>query len=266
MSFNYYDYSRFDLTIEDGKLICKDERLNSKDPIQAKYNSSEIAKLYLIKDNDFYQYIGTTFQPITKRLNQGMNANGSYGYHGYKWKTKSKIELFVWTFEGIDKIQIENIEAELVYFIREKYGKWIQSQNEIHFNNDFPFGRVLAKDIFEYLEFYHTEYNSKIDQKYSDITFKEPGQYGLRGDPYLWKEFKAIFEQNIIQNKEEFKKFLHENFEKIVGKPVSKSETYSVPRYRFGGMSSGAISCDFWLEKGFPLLIEQFEKANKNFR
>lgn len=261
MSFDYYDYTRFNLTIENGKLICKDERLNSKDPILAKYNSSELAKLYLIKDSDFYQYVGTTFQPIKKRLNQGMNANGSYGYHGYKWKTKSEIELFVWTFEGIDKTQIENIEAELVYFIREKYGKWVQSQNEIHFNNEFPFGRVLAREIFEYLEFYHTKYDSKINQQYSDFTFKEPGQYGLRGDPFLWKELKAIFEQNKIQNKEEFKMFLHENFEKIVGKPVLKSETYSVSRYRFGGMSNGVISCDFWIENGFSLLIEQFEKS-----
>ena len=57
MSFDYYDYDKFDLEIENEKLNCKDNRLNLNDNIVAKYNNPEIAKLYLIKDNEFYQYI-----------------------------------------------------------------------------------------------------------------------------------------------------------------------------------------------------------------
>ena len=98
-----------------------------------------------------------------------------------------------------------------------------------------------------------------------NLIFKEPKQFGLRGDPYLWEELKTIFEQCRIENKTEFEEFLYDNFERIVGSPIVKSKIYSVPRYRFGGMSAGAVYCDFWLEKGFPILIRQFADVKKNF-
>lgn len=264
MSFDYYAYDRFELLIENDKLICKEGRLNLTDKVRDKYNNPDFAKLYLLRNKEFYQYIGTTFQPIKKRLAQGMMATGINGYHGYKWKNKTEIELFVWCFEGLNKIQIENIEAELIYFIREKYGRWVISQNEIHFNNDFAFGRILAKEIFEYIEHSYPDYNETIISNKEEIVFAEPGQYGLRGDIYLWKELKALFQQSTIKNEREFIDFLYNSFENIVGDTPKKSEAYSVPRYRFGGMSSGGIDCDFWLEKGFPLLIKRYKETNKN--
>jgi hypothetical protein len=261
--WEYYDYDRFELSIENGKISCEDERFDLKHIVQAKYNEPDLAKLYLLRDSEFYQYVGTTFQSIKKRLNQGLKANGKNGYHGYKWKTKTQIELFVWTFEGLERYQIENVEAELIYLIRREYGKWVFAQNEIHFNNDFVFGKVLAQDIFNYLESSYSKYKVNTDNKNSDAVFSEPGQYGLRGDPYLWKELKATYENSEIKSEQEFKNLLYSTFEKITGNKPMIDKVYGVKRYRFGGMSSGSIHCGFWIEKGFPLLLEQYKKTKK---
>jgi hypothetical protein len=258
--WGYYDYDKFKLIIDNKIIVSQDNYINSIGDHQTKFNLPNLAKLYLVKNSEFYQYIGTTFQPIKKRLNQGLKANGKNGYHGYKWKNKTEVELFVWTFEGLDKFQIENVEAELVYLIRKKYGKWVFSQNEIHFNNDFVFGKVLAQDIFDYLEFTYPQYKTNTNKK-SEIVFQEPGQYGLRGDPYLWKELKVIYENSDIKTIDEFIELIYSSFEKITGNKPELNKIYGVSRYRFGGMSSGSVHCSFWIEKGFPLLIKQYKSV-----
>lgn len=258
-----YNHNWFELKIKNGKIESKKDisDINNK---EEKFNKNNLAKLYLLRDSEFYQYVGTTFQPIKKRLKQGINANGKNGYHGYKWKTKSEIELIVWTFEGFNKIEIESIEAELVFLIRKKYGKWISSQNEIHFNNEFAFGKVIAKEIFEYLESTFSEYKINPNYEKSALIFEEPLQFGARGDYYLWLEMKAVFEDSEIFKTDEFNEFLFFTFKNIIGEEPELGKNIYLPRYNFGGISSGEISCKFWLEIGFPLLKEQFEK-NKNY-
>ena len=54
-------------------------------------------KIYIfIYKNDII-YVGTTNQPMSVRLNYGLNASGIHGYHGYKFKNKigQPLKLFV---------------------------------------------------------------------------------------------------------------------------------------------------------------------------
>ncbi|MGK0390067.1 MAG: hypothetical protein ACI94Y_002818 [Maribacter sp.] len=259
------NYDIVELHLKDGKINSIKNLYHLKYPndFSPNFKEPDIAKLYLVRDSNFYQYVGTTFQSITKRLKQGLSANGKKGYHGYKWKNKSKVEVFVWTFEGINKSEIENIEAELIFKIRQKYGIWTISQNEIHFNNNFIFGRIIANDIFNFLESTHSKYSSILIDKRSDSIFKNPIQYGLRGDPFLWKELKVTYELSNVKTEKEFEEFLYSTFEKVTGEKLIPDQTYDVSRYQFGGMSSGSVHGNFWIEKGFPLLIEQFRKATK---
>lgn len=111
-----------------------------------------IPKIYVIKDKDLFLYVGITIQSLSSRFRYGLKADGEKGYHGYKWKTKDSIELYVWCFESIDKDQIENIEAELAFLIRTRTGKWPLNQNEIHFNNNFDSGKEIAKKMLSYIE------------------------------------------------------------------------------------------------------------------
>ena len=110
-------------------------------------------KIYVIKSKEEVLYIGTTKSSIKSRLRAGLLAKGKNGYHGYKWKDYNSVILIIWCFEELNKPQIENIEAELAFTIRQKTGNWPICQNEIHFNNSFiPDGRLIAKEIYKELK------------------------------------------------------------------------------------------------------------------
>ncbi|MDO8578754.1 MAG: hypothetical protein Q7R50_06200 [Dehalococcoidales bacterium] len=51
-------------------------------------------------------------------------------------------------FPGLIKSSVEAIEGELVYYIREKTGKWPKYQMEIHFHSDVTEGESqIARSI-----------------------------------------------------------------------------------------------------------------------
>ena len=71
-----------------------------------------------------------------------------------------------------------------------------------------------------------------MDKEKINSIFKEPGNYGVRGNHYLWIEFKERFEKEDIKSSLEFKNFLLENFKKLTGKSIMKSETYNIENNR----------------------------------
>ena len=109
-------------------------------------------KLYILKKEQEFLYIGITRQSLRNRIHSGFNAKGENGYHGYKWKDFKNVKLFVWIFKNYNEIQLENIEAELTYLIRTNTNNWPLYQNEIHFNNEFEKGKEIAEKIFKLIE------------------------------------------------------------------------------------------------------------------
>lgn len=108
---------------------------------------SDKPKLYIVKHSREIYYVGITTQDIRKRLRYGFSANGKHGYYGYKWKNQDSIDLLIWSFPGSTMEQVEAIEAELVYFIREATGKWPKYQMEIHFHGASEAERQIAESI-----------------------------------------------------------------------------------------------------------------------
>lgn len=106
-----------------------------------------LPKLYVVKRDRVIYYVGITTQDIRKRLRYGFSARGKHGYHGYKWKNLNAVELLVWCFPSRTKEQVEAVEAELVYFIREKTGKWPKYQMEIHFHGASEAEKQIARSI-----------------------------------------------------------------------------------------------------------------------
>ncbi|MDY6974031.1 MAG: GIY-YIG nuclease family protein [Thermodesulfobacteriota bacterium] len=94
-------------------------------------------------------YVGMTTQSIQTRLRQGFSAKGEHGYWGYKWQNQEFVELLVWTFPDGDKDHVEAIEAELVYYVRARTGKWPTYQMEIHFHGASEVQRQIAQSILE---------------------------------------------------------------------------------------------------------------------
>ena len=92
-------------------------------------------------------YVGITTQDIRKRLRYGFSATGKHGYYGYKWKDQDTVEILIWSFPDSIQEHVEAIEAELVYFIREKTSKWPKYQMEIHFHGASEKQRQVAESI-----------------------------------------------------------------------------------------------------------------------
>ncbi|MBL4585534.1 MAG: hypothetical protein JKX84_00545 [Flavobacteriales bacterium] len=105
-------------------------------------------KIYVLTDGSNVQYIGTSKQSIRARLSAGLNAKK----YAYQWKKLSSVCLSVWCFTELDKTQIENIEAELAFIVRQKTGEWPLGQNEIHFNNEYAEGKQMAEKLYQQLK------------------------------------------------------------------------------------------------------------------
>lgn len=151
---DYKEYDTLKITLFENKItsftdIVKQQELKS---FQKRLVKKNVSKIYVVKHENDFLYVGTTVQSLTARFRYGLNADGKKGYHGYKWKNRESVDLFVWCLETLNKIQIENIEAELAFIIRSKTGKWPLNQNEIHFNNEFDQGSEIAQKMFEHIK------------------------------------------------------------------------------------------------------------------
>ncbi|MDO7874401.1 hypothetical protein Q5H93_06625 [Hymenobacter sp. ASUV-10] len=82
-----------------------------------------------------------------------------------------------------------------------------------------------------------------------------PGQWGLRGDPYLWQELEQVFAQlQPPADPAAADALLQALYINLVGEAPAPGRPAFVARYAHGGMSSGQVDADFWLTRGFPLL------------
>lgn len=95
-------------------------------------------------------YVGYADQGIAARMWYGLNPKHQKNYHGYGWSDEKEVELLVWVFQPFrDKTKkvnkdynellkksVECIEAEIVFYLRNKNHEWPKSQAEIHFGNE----------------------------------------------------------------------------------------------------------------------------------
>ena len=139
--------NKYRIKITDSKFKCIEANEKQGEVFVYPDISDELQKLYIVKQGENVIYVGTTKQDIRKRLRGGLTAKGQHGYYGYKWKELDTVELLLWCFPGSNKDHVEAIEAELVYFIREKTGKWPKYQMEIHFHGASESEMHIAKSI-----------------------------------------------------------------------------------------------------------------------
>ena len=94
---------------------------------------------------------------------------------------------------------------------------------------------------------------------FSDIFFKTPEQWGLRGDPYLWEDMKrTLATVRLPSSATKVRSGLENAFLNLTGRPISTEGFFYVEKYAHGGMSGGGIDSNFWRTSGIPLLIENF--------
>jgi hypothetical protein len=98
--------------------------------------------------------------------------------------------------------------------------------------------------------------------KVSEIFEDEPIQWGLRGDPFLWRELKEVFKDiDMPDTPQELQALIEAKYEIAAGHPTSDQKHFGIERFRSHGMSSGGISPEFWVNSGIPLLVSRHAKS-----
>jgi O-acetyl-ADP-ribose deacetylase (regulator of RNase III) len=96
----------------------------------------------------------------------------------------------------------------------------------------------------------------------ADLFTAEPAQWGLRGDPYLWRamreHFAAVPRPATMAGLEEQ---IAAAFLQLTGHPLSADDPFFVERFAHGGMSSGHISPEFWREAAVPLIKQRYAEG-----
>lgn len=106
-----------------------------------------------------------------------------------------------------------------------------------------------------------------MDISVANIFEERPKQWGLRGDPYLWGDFEKGFSHICIPySEEDFCKEFNRMFEKFTKFKIDSEDYIHIPRYSYGGMSSGVICKEFWLNKALPMLIKRLHKLNQEYK
>lgn len=100
----------------------------------------------------------------------------------------------------------------------------------------------------------------------STLFIEEPYSWGLRGDPFLWKEMRLQIDfSEYPETVEDFEKVLTDLFFNLTGEEVGKNKQIFVERYSEGGMSSGFVSSNLWTDDAFKILKERFSKLQNEY-
>jgi len=148
------NYQRYRIWLKKGEITNKKLLYPEDKKISTFIKPStekELSKLYVIKHQGKIVYVGITKQSISNRLRHGLKAKGKKGYWGYKWKNLKSVDLYIFTFKK-NIASIEAIEAEIVYLVRNKTGRWPEFQTEIHFHNSTKEEGDIARKIFNIVE------------------------------------------------------------------------------------------------------------------
>jgi hypothetical protein len=88
----------------------------------------------------------------------------------------------------------------------------------------------------------------------------EPAQWGLRGDPYVWRALAAHLTGTYLPpSAAEIESMLYAAFNRLVAVDLASDTNSSVYReeYAHGGLSSGHVSLDTWRVHLMPMLVER---------
>ena len=92
--------------------------------------------------------------------------------------------------------------------------------------------------------------------KLSVIFEEKPERWGFRGDPYFWDYLKNIAENMDMISADELEKWIKEEYLSLSGKPLTDEymDFAVIEQFAHGGMSSGGVDNEWWVNEGIPLL------------
>jgi hypothetical protein len=93
---------------------------------------------------------------------------------------------------------------------------------------------------------------------FSDLFLPEPVQWGLRGDPLLWRDMRRKLAGHALPvDGHALEARIRTVFHELTGHDLEEEKQFRVESYRTHGISSGCISPEFWRISAIPLLKER---------
>ena len=95
------------------------------------------------------------------------------------------------------------------------------------------------------------------------VIFKEkPQRWGFRGDPYFWDYLKERAEKMEVLSPGELEEWIKKEYLTVSGKALTNEygDFAVVKQFAHGGMSSGGLDNEWWMQEGIPLLKSRLEK------
>ena len=98
--------------------------------------------------------------------------------------------------------------------------------------------------------------------KLSIIFEEKPERWGFRGDPYFWNYLKNLAENMRILSPDEPKTRIKEEYRSLSRKPLTDEymDFAVIEQFAHGGMRSGGVDNQWWMEEGIPLLKSRLKK------
>ena len=92
--------------------------------------------------------------------------------------------------------------------------------------------------------------------KLSKIFEEKPKRWGFRSDPYFWDHLKERAESMDLISPDELEKWIKAEYLSVSGKALTDKymDFAVVEQFAHGGMSSGGVDNQWWVETGIPLL------------
>ena len=87
-----------------------------------------------------------------------------------------------------------------------------------------------------------------------------PERWGMRGDPYLWIYLKDLIDTKAIPTADALEAFVRDEYYNVSGERMTGdwNDFVKVEEFAHGGMTSGGVSGQWWVENGIPLLRGRF--------
>ena len=88
----------------------------------------------------------------------------------------------------------------------------------------------------------------------SAVFEEKPKRWGLRGDPFFWDYLRNKADDMEVISPYELEEWIKKEYLQLTGKEITRNSIEYVELFAHGGMSSGNISGEWWIETGIPLL------------
>ena len=103
-----------------------------------------------------------------------------------------------------------------------------------------------------------------MTERMATLFVDEPRQWGLRGDPFLWREMRErLASVDQPDTPEQLRAVIETTFQELTGHPISHPGHIHVERYKGVGMSNGWVVPEFWRETALPLLEQRFTERRR---